>query len=98
MRPRHVISALALAIAPITAARAQTPPLITTGGTPIGLEHVVTGLSGQPVALDHAPDGTDRMYIATRTNGQVRLWNGTALEATPFLSLATAGVTLSGGG
>src|SRR5688572_12541708 len=94
----HVRAALAAAILPVTAAIAQTPPLITTGGLPIGLEHVVTGLTGQPVAIDHAPDGLDRLFIGTRTNGTVRLYENGALVATPFLSLATAGVTLSSGG
>ena len=97
MRRHHVKAALTLAFLPVTSALAQTPPLITTGGLPIGLDNIVTGLTGQPVAIDHAPDGTNRLFIATRTTGTVRLYDG-SLQATPFLNLTTGGVTLSGGG
>ena len=95
---RHLLCALPVALVPTAFVWGQTPPLITTGGLPIGLEPVVTGLSGQPVAIDYAPDSSGRLFIATRTNGQVRLHQNDALAGTPFLDFVTAGLSLSGGG
>ncbi|MEO6436527.1 MAG: PQQ-dependent sugar dehydrogenase [Tepidisphaeraceae bacterium] len=94
---------LYLSVAPIALLPAagktlgQTPPLITTGGSLIGLETIANS-TGQPIAVDYAPDGTDRLFIAARTTGQVRLFKNNALAATSFLNLATGGVTLSSGG
>ena len=99
MRSRcHWLCALPVVLVPTSFVWGQTPPLITTGGLPIGLEPVVTGLSGQPVAVDYAPDGSNRLLIATRTNGQIRLHQNGALAGTPFLDFVTAGLSLSGGG
>ena len=101
MRKREIAAALALAVAvvPVTSAVAQTPPLITTGGLPIGLESIFTGMSGPPIAFDIAPaDASGRLFIAGQTTGRVELFKNGGLQGTPFLNVTTAGVALNAGG
>jgi glucose/arabinose dehydrogenase len=57
------------------------------------LSPVVTGLSG-PVAITHAGDGSNRLFI-TLQEGRVMIYSGTGLLATPFLDIR--GLVLAGG-
>ena len=58
---------------------------------------VTAGLSN-PVGAVNAGDGSGRLFIVQQT-GQIRIWNGTQLLATPFLDLsATIGSCGSGCG
>ena len=74
--------------------------LIATVPLPAGAQglaldtlEVVGGLQ-QPVDLADPGDGSGRQFLVQQT-GAIRIWNGTALEATPFLDLS-AEVTCCG--
>jgi glucose/arabinose dehydrogenase len=96
-RRRRFLSLLSLSLLPGGYAFAASPPNIIPGGISLGLDPV-TSVGGPPLALDYAPDGSDRLFIAGQTNGQVRLVKNGALVGTPFLNLSTAGVSLYTGG
>ena len=55
--------------------------------TDLSLELVADGFSG-PVAVRSAGDLSGRLFVVEQT-GRIRLFNGTALEATPFLDLSS---------
>jgi glucose/arabinose dehydrogenase len=75
---------LALSISPVNAsaapAQASIPPNIK-------LTPVVSGLT-QPVFATHAGDGSGRIFIVQQT-GQILIWNGSTLNATPFLDVSS---------
>jgi hypothetical protein len=98
MRARRLFPAVSLSLLSTPIAFAQTPPPIsTTGGIALGLSPLATFSGGPPLALDYAPDSTDRLFIAGQTNGQVQILQSGALQATPFFNVSTAGITLSQG-
>ena len=47
----------------------------------------LTGGLVQPVGVTHAGDGSGRLFVVEQP-GRIRIWNGTALLATPFLDIA----------
>ncbi len=49
---------------------------------------LVTGDVVRPLGVVSADDGTGRLFVVQQT-GEVRIWNGVSLEATPFLDLST---------
>lgn len=57
------------------------PPTLSLSFTP-----VATGLA-QPVAIAHAGDGSDRLFLVQQ-GGQVRILAGGSLLATPFIDIA----------
>lgn len=77
----------------------QTNP-IPQGSLTVKLQPAVTipSAAGAPQDLVTANDGTGRLFVATR-GGQIRTINaGGSLDATPFLNLSSAGVSLFTGG
>ncbi|MFN2440535.1 MAG: sorbosone dehydrogenase family protein, partial [Chitinophagaceae bacterium] len=52
----------------------------------ISYESKITGLTA-PVDIVDAKDGSGRLFIVQQ-NGIIRVWNGTALLATPFLDIS----------
>jgi len=58
-----------------------------------GVQQVASGLTS-PVALTNAGDGSNRLFIVDQT-GIIRIFNGTQVLATPFLSITSK--VLSGG-
>ena len=61
----------------------------------IALEALVTsGLAGAPTVITHAGDA--RLFIAEQTGG-IRIWDGTQLLPTPFLTIAPIGCCGEGG-
>ncbi len=48
---------------------------------------LVTNNLFRPVAITHAGDGSGRLFI-TEQNGRIRVWDGTQLLPTPFLSIS----------
>ena len=77
--------ALALGVAVVAvvlaAARADAQQLT------LGFEPVATGLSS-PLGLVHAGDGSRRLFIVEQT-GRIKVFDGTAVLATPFLDVST---------
>ncbi|MEA2604233.1 MAG: hypothetical protein QOF89_5225 [Acidobacteriota bacterium] len=53
---------------------------------------VTGGLSG-PVGVTNARDGSGRLFIVEQC-GRIRIWNGSALLATPFLDLGSTGANV----
>src|SRR2546423_14541104 len=92
MRFRTPAPALSITLLSAGVASAQTPPLITTGGSPIGLETVVSGLGGPPPTLAFAPDGTRPLFPSPPNPGRVELCKSrAAVQATPQLRGGNAG-------
>ncbi len=58
------------------------------------LTPVLSGLT-QPIFATHAGDGSGRLFIAQRT-GEILIWDGTTLNATPFLDVSDIIKTTSG--
>jgi glucose/arabinose dehydrogenase len=89
----------ALVCSTTTPALGLTNP-ITTGSISVQLNVFATipGGQGAPQDLVTANDGTGRLFVTTR-NGDIDLLSATgALSPTPFLDLATAGITVYTGG
>lgn len=66
------------------------PTVAPAGGQGLALDLVeqATGLT-QPVAFAHDGDGSGRLFIAQQT-GEIRIWDGAQVLATPFLDLSAA--------
>lgn len=60
----------------------------------IELDPVITGLD-RPVAITHAGDGSDRLFI-TLVAGQILIFDGRQVLAQPFLDIRP--IVVSGGG
>jgi glucose/arabinose dehydrogenase len=73
-----VVAVVAMVLAP---ARAEAQQLT------LGFEPVATGLSS-PLGLVHAGDGSRRLFIVEQT-GRIKVFDGTAVLATPFLDVST---------
>ena len=86
-----VVPVALVAAAVLVAATAPVPA--GAQGLALDTVEVVDGLV-LPVDVADSGDGSGRLFLVQQT-GQIRVWNGTALEATPFLDL-TAKVTCCG--
>lgn len=62
------------------------PDPIAKGDIRIGLQQIASGMVA-PNLLTHAGDGSDRLFIVDQA-GQVRLYKGGQLQATPFLDVS----------
>lgn len=79
--PVLAFCALLLAVLPgVSAQEVQRAPILS-------LQLVTNGLSA-PVSVTHAGDGTGRIFIVQQ-GGQIRIWTGSILLATPFLDVDT---------
>jgi hypothetical protein len=85
-RARIGVAALAAALAlalSVTATLRQAEPVEAAG---IALDELTAGLS-QPLGVVSPGDGTGRLFIVEK-GGTIRIWDGTALLATPFLDIS----------
>lgn len=62
-------------------------PVRSQSNTILNLEPVIDGLEN-PVAITHAGDGSGRLFI-TQQSGQVLIYNGAQVLATPFLDIGS---------
>jgi glucose/arabinose dehydrogenase len=92
--PTAAVAAVLLALTGSPAVVATTRNLdlaeraaVITAAPAIGLSLLVGGLS-QPVFVTSARDGSGRLFIVEKT-GRIRIWKNGALNATPFLNIAT---------
>ena len=69
-------------------------PLQTSVPSNIVFRPVVSGLD-QPLFATHAGDSSGRLFIVQR-GGKILIWNGTTLNATPFLNVSSI-IKTSGG-
>ena len=62
--------------------------LLTAQETPpeIRLEHIVSGLN-LPTDIQHAPDGTDRLFVVEQ-DGRIRIVENGAVLPDPFLDIS----------
>jgi glucose/arabinose dehydrogenase len=65
---------------------ALAPPAARSQGLALDTIELAGGLV-QPVDVADPGDGSGRLFLVQQT-GQIRIWNGVALEATPFLDLS----------
>src|SRR5947209_1519902 len=80
-------------------ASGQTSPVVK-GSVTVRLSRVATvntGTFGTPQDMASLPDGTGRMLVTTR-NGSILTLSGGALQATPYLNLSSAGISVYTGG
>lgn len=89
MKTKNLIVAicLLLALSSSPAGSVAAAPAQTSIPPNIKLTPVVTGLT-QPVFATHAGDHSGRIFIVQQT-GQILIWNGTTLNATPFLDVSS---------
>ena len=80
-----VIALLAWSLPNINLAQRSIIPL-QVFGTDFTFQQIASGLSS-PVAITNAKDGSGRLFI-TLQGGQIMIYNGTQVLATPFLSIA----------
>lgn len=73
---KYTIYGVMLALASSVAA--QTPPSVTT-------IEAFGGVSG-PIGIASAPDNSGRLFVVQQA-GQIRIWDGSTLLATPFLDI-----------
>ena len=89
MKIRNLVITICLlvitAISPATRAFAVTPQASIPAS--VSFTQVVGGLT-QPIFATHAGDDTGRLFIAQQT-GEILIWNGTTLNATPFLDVSS---------
>lgn len=88
MKTKNLIVAicLLLALSSSPAGSVAAAPAQVTIPPNIKLTPVVSGLT-QPVFATNAGDHSGRIFIVQQT-GQIRIWNGTTLNATPFLDVS----------
>jgi glucose/arabinose dehydrogenase len=79
-----VVPVALVAAAVLVAATAPVPA--GAQGLALDTVEVVDGLV-LPVDVADPGDGSGRLFLVQQT-GEIRIWNGTALEATPFLDLS----------
>ena len=53
----------------------------------------ITGGLSSPLGVTHVGDGTNRLFIVEQC-GRIRIWNGSALLAAPFLNIGATGTDL----
>jgi glucose/arabinose dehydrogenase len=74
----------AVAAAVLMLARAPYP----AGAQGLALDtSLLTGGLVRPLGIVEPGDGSGRLFLVQQT-GQIRIWNGTSIEATPFLDLS----------
>jgi glucose/arabinose dehydrogenase len=72
---------------------AQRPDVLQSAGAPSSLEfeQIAAGLAS-PVGIEHAGDGSDRLFIILR-GGQVVIYDGSQVLPTPFLDVSSLVIT-----
>ncbi len=87
--PQRSTGALALGFSLALALALALPATGTAqGGSQVQLVQLIAnGGLAAPVGATHAGDGSGRLFIVEQV-GRIRVWNGTSLLPTPFLSLS----------
>jgi glucose/arabinose dehydrogenase len=82
-RPVEALLILALLLGLAAGAPAAAAP-----GSFVSILQVTGGLA-DPIGVTNAGDGSGRLFIVQQT-GQIRIWDGSQILATPFLDLSSA--------
>jgi glucose/arabinose dehydrogenase len=84
--PRSRLAALWALLIPVLWLSGREAVAAPPSGGFVQLVPVVSGLI-DPLGVTHAGDGSGRLFIVQQT-GQIRIWDGTQLLATPFLDVS----------
>ncbi|HEY4561410.1 MAG TPA: PQQ-dependent sugar dehydrogenase, partial [Thermoanaerobaculia bacterium] len=93
--PRSRLSALWPLLIPVLLLSARGAGAAPPSGGFVQLVPVVSGLTA-PLGVTHAGDGSGRLFIVQQT-GQIRIWTGSQLLATPFLNISGTSTSCSSG-